>query len=50
VLLSTYQDQADMESVTAIIIVILVLGIIVHTLFSLADRAIRRRWGLTSSI
>jgi NitT/TauT family transport system permease protein len=50
VLLSTYQDQADMESATAIIIVILVLGIIVHTLFSLADRAIRRRWGLTDSI
>jgi NitT/TauT family transport system permease protein len=50
VLLSTYQDQADMESVNAIIIVLLVLGIIVHTLFSLADRAIRRRWGLTSSI
>jgi NitT/TauT family transport system permease protein len=50
VLLSTYQDQADMESATAIIIVILILGILVHTLFSLADRAIRRRWGLTSSI
>jgi NitT/TauT family transport system permease protein len=50
VLLSTYQDQADMESVTAIIIVILVLGIIVHTLFSLADRAIRRRWGLTGTV
>ncbi len=50
VLLSTYQDQADMESATAIIIVILILGIVVHTLFSLADRAIRRRWGLTGSI
>ena len=50
VLLSTYQDQADMESATAIIIVILVLGIIVHTLFSLADRAIRRRWGLTGTV
>jgi NitT/TauT family transport system permease protein len=49
VLLSTYQDQADMESATAIIIVILILGIIVHTLFSLADRAIRRRWGLTGT-
>jgi len=49
VLLSTDQDQADMESATAIIIVILVLGIIVHTLFSLADRAIRRRWGLTGT-
>jgi NitT/TauT family transport system permease protein len=46
VLLSTDQDQADMTSATSIIIVILVLGIAVHTLFSLADRAIRRRWGL----
>jgi NitT/TauT family transport system permease protein len=49
VLLSTYQDQADMASATAIIIVILIIGILVHTLFSLADRAIRRRWGLTGS-
>jgi NitT/TauT family transport system permease protein len=46
VLLSTDQDQADMQSATSIIIVILVLGIAVHTLFSMADRAIRRRWGL----
>ncbi len=50
VLLSTDQDQSDMESATAIIIVILVLGILVHTLFSMADRSIRRRWGLTGSI
>ncbi len=49
VLLSTDQDQSDMQSATAIIIVILILGIGVHTLFSLADRAIRRRWGLTAS-
>jgi NitT/TauT family transport system permease protein len=49
VLLSTDQDQSDMESATAIIIVILVLGILVHTLFSMADRSIRRRWGLTGS-
>ena len=49
VLLSTDQDQADMQSATAIIIVILILGIFVHTLFSLADRAIRRRWGLTGA-
>src|ERR1039457_6978431 len=46
VLLSTDQDQSDMASATAIIIVILVLGILVHTLFSMADRSIRRRWGL----
>jgi NitT/TauT family transport system permease protein len=49
VLLSTDQDQADMASATSIIIVILVLGIIVHGLFSLADRGIRRRWGLTGT-
>ena len=39
VLLSTDQDQSDMQSATAIIIVILVIGILVHTLFSLADRS-----------
>ncbi len=50
VLLSTDQDQADMQSATAIIIVILILGIAVHTLFSLADRAIRRRWGLSATV
>src|SRR6266566_1853907 len=49
VLLSTDQDQSDMPSATAIIIVILILGILVHALFSLADGAIRRRWGLTGS-
>jgi len=47
VLLSTDQDQADMASATAIIIVILIIGILVHTVFSMADRAIRQRWGLT---
>jgi len=50
VLLSTDQAQADMESATAIIIVILILGIIVHTLFGMADKAIRRRWGLTGNV
>ena len=49
VLLSTDQDQADMQGATSIIIVILILGIIVHSLFGLADRAIRRRWGLTGT-
>jgi NitT/TauT family transport system permease protein len=49
VLLSTDQDQADMQSATAIIIVILIIGILVHTLFSMADRSIRRRWGLVGS-
>src|SRR5215469_10681988 len=46
VLLSTDQDQADMASATAIIIVILVIGIIVDSVFSAADRSLRRRWGL----
>ena len=50
VLLSTYQDQADMESATSIIIVILILGIIVDMLFGVADRAIRRRWGLAGAV
>jgi sulfonate transport system permease protein len=50
VLLSTDQDQADMQGATSIMIVILILGIVVHTLFSLADRAIRRRWGLTGTV
>ena len=48
VLLSTDQDQADMQSATAIIIVILVIGILVDSAFSAADRALRRRWGLAS--
>jgi NitT/TauT family transport system permease protein len=49
VLLNNDQEQADMASATAIIIVILVIGIIVDTLFGLADRGIRRRWGLTGT-
>jgi NitT/TauT family transport system permease protein len=49
VLLSTDQDQSDMQSAIAIIIVILILGIVVDQLFGLADRGIRRRWGLTGS-
>jgi len=49
VLLSTDQDQSDMQSATAIILVILIIGIIVDQLFGLADRGIRRRWGLTGS-
>ena len=49
VLLSTDQDQADIASAASIMIVILVLGIRVHSLFSMADRGIRRRWGLTGN-
>jgi NitT/TauT family transport system permease protein len=47
VLLQTDQDQSDMASATAIIIVILVIGIIVDSVFSAADRSLRHRWGLT---
>jgi NitT/TauT family transport system permease protein len=50
VLLSTDQDQADMQGATSIIIVILILGIIVDMVFGVADRAIRRRWGLTGTV
>jgi NitT/TauT family transport system permease protein len=49
VLLNNDQDQSDLVSATAIIIVILILGIIVDTLFGLADQGIRRRWGLTGT-
>jgi sulfonate transport system permease protein len=49
VLLSTDQDQSDMPSATAIIIVILIIGIIVDSLFGVADRGIRRRWGLAGT-
>jgi NitT/TauT family transport system permease protein len=47
ILLSTYQDQSDMASTIAIMIVILIIGICVDSLFGVADRSIRRRWGLT---
>src|SRR5215831_1806237 len=46
-LLNAFQDQSDMASAIAIIIVILVLGIIIDTLFSKADAVIRRRLGMT---
>ena len=49
VLLSTDQQQADMPSAMAIMIVILVLGIAVDALFGTIDRAIRRRRGLEES-
>jgi NitT/TauT family transport system permease protein len=41
------QDQTDMPSTIAVMIVILILGIIVDGLFGGANRAIRKRWGLT---
>jgi NitT/TauT family transport system permease protein len=47
VLLNSDQVQADMTSAMAIMIVILILGIAADGLFGFANRAIRRRWGLT---
>ncbi len=49
VLLSTDQDQTDMPSTVAIMIVILICGILVDQLFNQANGAIRRRWGLTGN-
>jgi NitT/TauT family transport system permease protein len=46
-LLSAAQDQSDMASAIAIMIVILALGIIIDMLFSKADAEIRRRRGMT---
>jgi NitT/TauT family transport system permease protein len=46
-LLSAFQDQADMTSAIAIMIVILALGLIVDAIFTKADAAIRRRRGMT---
>ena len=47
VLLSTDQDQTDMPSTIAIMIVILIIGIGVDAAFGVANHAIRRRWGLS---
>ena len=47
VLLSADQDQTDMPSTIAIMIVILIIGIGVDAAFGVANRAIRRRWGLS---
>jgi NitT/TauT family transport system permease protein len=46
-LFSADQDQTDMPSTIAIMIVILILGILVDAAFGWANRAIRKRWGLT---
>src|SRR5690242_3646423 len=46
-LLNADQDQADMASAIAIMIVILALGIVIDMVFSKADAVIRRRRGMT---
>ena len=45
-LLNNDQSLSDLESATAIMIVILAIGLIVDALFGAADTAIRKRWGL----
>jgi NitT/TauT family transport system permease protein len=41
------QDQTDMPSTIAVMIVILILGVLVDALFGVANKAIRKRWGLS---
>jgi NitT/TauT family transport system permease protein len=50
VLLSNYQDQSDMSGAISIMIVILVLGIVVDSVFTHADQAIRRRRGMADAV
>jgi len=45
-LLNNYQSLSDLQSATAIIVVIFIIGIFVDGLFGLADTSIRKRWGL----
>jgi NitT/TauT family transport system permease protein len=47
VLFQADQDQTDMPSTIAVMIVILILGVLVDAAFGVANRAIRKRWGLT---
>jgi NitT/TauT family transport system permease protein len=46
-LLNTFQDQTDMTSAIAIMIVILVLGLVVDAIFTKADATLRSRRGMT---
>jgi NitT/TauT family transport system permease protein len=46
-LLNNDQSLSDLQSATAIIIVIFIIGIGVDALFGAADTSIRKRWGLT---
>jgi NitT/TauT family transport system permease protein len=46
VLLTNDQDQADMASAIAVIILILIIGIVVDLLFNVVNGRIRRRWGV----
>jgi NitT/TauT family transport system permease protein len=46
-LFASDQDQTDMPSTIAVMIVILILGVLVDALFGQVNSAIRKRWGLT---
>jgi NitT/TauT family transport system permease protein len=46
-LLNNAQSNSDLESATAIMIVIFIIGVFVDAAFGAADRSIRKRWGLT---
>jgi NitT/TauT family transport system permease protein len=50
VLFQSDQDQTDMPSTIAVMIVILILGVVVDAAFGAANRAIRKRWGLTQHL
>ena len=45
-LLNNDQSQSDLQSATAIMIVIFIIGVFVDAAFGAADRSIRKRWGL----
>ena len=45
-LLNNDQSLSDLESATAIMIVIFIIGVFVDGLFGAADKSIRKRWGL----
>jgi NitT/TauT family transport system permease protein len=45
-LLNNAQSNSDLESATAIMIVIFIIGVFVDAAFGAADRSIRKRWGL----
>ncbi|GAA1633579.1 ABC transporter permease [Actinoplanes couchii] len=47
--MQTARDLNDAVAVLAYIIVVLVIGILVDQFFNGADRALRKRWGLTGS-
>jgi NitT/TauT family transport system permease protein len=49
VLFQADQDQTDMPSTIAVMIVILVLGVLVDGAFGVANRAVRKRWGLRNT-